>query len=85
MASRSAGCGRKKAIARRLVRLQGGLFGDAESVGDGVYELRFDIGPGYRAYYTIEQRKIIIMLRGGDKSTQKRDITKAKEMIAGPG
>ena len=72
----------QKAIAKRIVRLSGGLFGDAEPVGGKVSELKFHIGPGYRAYYTIQNRKIIIMLTGGDKSTQKRDIADAQEMVA---
>ena len=70
----------RRAIATRLVRAQSGLFGDSEPVGDGVSELRIHLGPGYRAYYTIIGRKLIVMLGGGDKNTQKRDIEKAKNL-----
>lgn len=54
-----------------------GNLGDHHSVGEGVSELRFSFGPGYRIYYGIEDKKIILLLCGGDKSTQKRDIKKA--------
>ncbi len=70
----------KIAIARRIDRAENGNFGDSESVGDGVFELRVDFGPGYRVYYLIKGNEIIILLCGGDKSSQKRDIAKAKEM-----
>jgi putative addiction module killer protein len=56
-----------------------GLFGDCKFIGDGVSELKIDVGVGYRVYYVIQNDKII-MLIGGDKSTQSRDIAKAKEM-----
>lgn len=72
----------QKAIAKRLVRVAAGLFGDHDSVGDGVSELRVHVGAGYRAYYTIRQQTVVFMVWGGDKSTQKRDITKAKEIAA---
>jgi len=69
-----------KAIVKRLLRAQSGLFGDCESVGGGVSELRVHVGPGYRAYFVIRGRKLIVMLCGGSKKTQKRDIERAKEM-----
>lgn len=72
----------QRAIATRLVRVAGGLFGHVETVGGGVSELKVDVGQGYRAYYTIRQRTVVFMLCGGDKSTQKRDIKRAKEMAA---
>lgn len=72
-----------EAIATRIVRVQSGLFGDHESVGDGVSELRIHYGPGYRLYYTLRERVIVILLVGGTKRTQKRDIRKAKELAAG--
>lgn len=68
------------AIARRIERAQGGNLGDVKSVGESVYEMRIDIGPGYRLYYTMRGDEIIILLVGGDKSTQQRDIDKAIEM-----
>ena len=60
--------------------MQLGAVGDAKSVGDGVMELRFDFGPGYRVYYTERGGEIVILLAGGDKSTQERDIEKAKKL-----
>ena len=68
------------AITKRLGRVKLGNFGDVASVGNGVSEMRFFIGPGYRLYYVIRGRKIIVMLCGGDKSTQEKDINKAKEL-----
>lgn len=67
-------------IARRIVRVQSGLFGDAKPVGDGVIELRVHHGPGYRLYFVQRQQVVIILLCGGDKSSQSRDIARAKEM-----
>jgi len=68
------------AIAKRLDRAITGNFGNVAPVGEGVSEMRFFIGPGYRLYYVIRYGKIIVMLCGGDKSTQEKDIKKAKEM-----
>jgi putative addiction module killer protein len=68
-------------IARRLDRLAEGNFGDAKSVGGGVSELRFAFGPGYRIYYTIRGRVVVILLFGGDKRSQARDIKRAIEMV----
>ena len=70
----------KVRIAVRIRRMQFGNFGDAKSVGDGVSELRFAFGPGYRVYFTERNDEIIILLAGGDKSTQRRDIEKAKQL-----
>lgn len=66
-------------IERRLERLEKGNFGDVRSVGNGVSELRIDYGPGYRVYFGQLETKIVILLCGGDKSTQVQDITKAQE------
>lgn len=65
-------------IAQRLSRLRDGHFGDAKPVGQGVVELRIRAGPGYRVYLTKQGDTIVILLCGGDKGTQKRDIVKAK-------
>ncbi len=69
----------KKRIAARITRLQAGLYGDCEPVGEGVSELRLFFGPGYRIYFGESKKNIVILLCGGDKSTQKRDIKRAKE------
>ncbi len=65
-------------IARRIERMAGGNFGDHKSVGEGVSELRVQLGPGYRVYYTQRGRQIVVLLCAGDKSSQRRDISKAK-------
>jgi len=67
-------------IARRLERAETGNLGDIKSVGGSVYEMRIDLGPGYRLYYTMRGNELIILLMGGDKSTQQSDIDKAIEM-----
>jgi len=67
-------------IAARIRRVSVGNFGDVKSVGDGVYELRIDYGPGYRVYFTRRGQEIVILLCGGDKSTQTRDIEAAKRI-----
>jgi putative addiction module killer protein len=72
----------REAVATRIVRAQSGLFGDVERVGDKVTEMRLHMGPGYRVYFTIEGRVLIILLCGGEKRTQKRDIKKAKALAA---
>ena len=68
-------------IAQRIVRLQAGLIGDARSVGDSVSELRIDHGPGYRLYFVRKGLVVIILLCGGDKASQKRDIKRAKALV----
>jgi putative addiction module killer protein len=65
-------------ISTRLARIRGGNFGDSKSVSNGVYELRIKWGPGFRVYYGKRGRTVVILLCGGDKSTQKKDIKKAK-------
>lgn len=67
-------------IDDRLKRLAGGNAGDTKSVGDGVQELRLHFGPGYRIYYMWRDGMLIILLNGGVKSTQARDIAKAKTL-----
>ncbi|OGB83585.1 addiction module killer protein [candidate division TM6 bacterium RIFCSPHIGHO2_12_FULL_32_22] len=66
-------------VRTRLERVRLGNFGDVKSLKDGVYELRIDFGSGYRIYFGKQGRSIIILLVGGDKRSQKRDIEKAKE------
>lgn len=69
----------RRAILKRVGRLEYGLYGDCEPVGEGVSELRLFIGPGYRVYFGEEADHIIVLLCGGDKSTQDKDIKTAKE------
>jgi len=64
-------------IVSRLDRLKAGLLGDWKSVGEGVYELRIDYGPGYRVYYAQDGEALIILLCGGDKRSQAKDIERA--------
>jgi putative addiction module killer protein len=70
----------KARIEARLDRLQDGNAGDAEPVGEGVSELRLHFGSGWRVYYTDRHGQIILLLAGGNKSTQKRDIKLALEL-----
>lgn len=65
-------------INARLLRMEAGNMGDTAPVGEGVSELRIHYGPGYRVYFV--QRGSVILLCGGDKSTQPRDIKRAKQM-----
>lgn len=68
----------QKRIQTRIDRLEAGNLGDYRSVGDGVSELRFQFGPGYRVYFGESDNTIIVLLCGGDKSSQARDIEQAK-------
>ena len=71
----------KARIVSRLISVELGNFGDSQSVGEGVSELRFHFGPGYRVYYTLRGNVLVYVLGGGSKSTQKRDIAKAKTIV----
>ena len=64
-------------ILARIERMASGNPGDVKAVGEGVSELRIDVGPGYRVYYKTHGREVVILLAGGDKSTQTRDIKTA--------
>jgi putative addiction module killer protein len=70
----------KVAIARRIDRAAAGNWGDVKSVGDGVSELRVDLGPGYRVYFTLRGEVVIVLLVGGDKGSQDADIRRAKKL-----
>lgn len=72
----------KGRIVARIERVQLGNFGDAKSVGDGVHELRMDFGPGYRVYFTRRGERIILLLCGGDKGGQSRDIARARQIAS---
>jgi putative addiction module killer protein len=67
------------AVDRRINRLELGNFGDHKFCRDGVWELRVDVGPGYRIYYAVAGRQIILLLCAGDKRTQDSDIDRACE------
>ena len=69
-------------IAQRILRLQSGLMGDVKPIGRGVSELRIDHGPGYRVYFVQRGQVLIILLCGGDKRTQRRDIGRAQALAA---
>ena len=75
------------AVAERIKRLSFGLLGDFKAIGDGVIELRIDFGAGWRLYYTHVGRaqpgaQIVVLLAGGSKRTQKKDIRRAKALAA---
>ena len=76
--------GRQRILAR-VTRLAFGNPGDVKSVGDGVSEMRVPHGPGYRVYFTQRGELLVVLLIGGDKSSQDRDIAKAKRLAAGLG
>ncbi len=69
-------------LARRLDRVMQGNLGDVRSVGDGVFEMREHFGAGWRMYYIQREQVLIVMLGGGDKSTQSADIAKAVKLAA---
>jgi putative addiction module killer protein len=70
----------KIAIARRIDRAAAGNLGDVKAVGDGVSELRVDVGAGYRVYFIMRGGVVIVLLAGGDKSSQNADIRRAKKL-----
>ena len=68
------------AIAKRLVRIELGNLGDVKPVGGGVSELQIHYGPGFRLYFHIRGNQVVLLLCGGDKSSQRRDIELAKQL-----
>ena len=75
----------KRAQAQILVRIdrvEEGNFGDNRSVGGGVSELRVNVGQGYRIYYTVRRRRVVFLLCGGDKASQRQDIRLAQQMAS---
>lgn len=68
----------RRRILQRIFRLQSGNYGDCKSLKEGVYELRLMFGAGYRVYFGEDGETIVVLLCGGDKSTQKKDIVQAK-------
>lgn len=69
-------------IAARIRHAEAGNLGDCKPVGGGLSEMRVDIGPGYRLYFTLRGKVVIILLCGGDKSTQPRDIRRAQRIAS---
>lgn len=72
----------KAAILNRIDRLALGNFGDVKAVGEGLSELRIHHGPGYRLYFVRSGRQLILLLCGGDKSSQRADIARARDIAA---
>ena len=70
----------QKVILKRIRTMSLGTLGDVQSLNDGLFEARIHYGPGYRLYFVNQGSRIIILLCGGDKSTQKRDIARAREL-----
>ncbi|MBO7060295.1 MAG: type II toxin-antitoxin system RelE/ParE family toxin [Fibrobacter sp.] len=73
----------KAHVLSRLTQVEGGNLGDFKSVGNGVLEMRINYGPGYRLYFAKDGETIVILLIGGDKSSQDQDIVKAKNIWQG--
>jgi putative addiction module killer protein len=68
------------AVHRRIERAKKGNLGDVKSIGDSISEMRIDMGPGYRLYFTMREQTLIFLLCGGDKHTQNADIKRAREL-----
>lgn len=72
----------KAKVITRIQRLAAGNPGDVQPVGGGISKLRIDFGPGYRVYFMRRGLQVVVLLCGGDKSSQRRDIERAKEIAA---
>ena len=68
-------------LLARFERIQNGNFGDFKPISHNLFELRFFFGSGVRIYYTVRQNKIVLLLVGGDKSSQRKDIEKATQLL----
>ena len=77
---RPHGCEGRARVLARIERLAGGNPGDVQPVGEGVSELRVDYGPGYRVYFKRRGSRLVILLAGGDKRSQARDIKRAQRL-----
>lgn len=75
--------GARARIVNRIENVRRGTFGDAKSLGGGLWELRVDYGPGYRIYYTRQGDMVVLLLAGGNKSSQSRDIARARALMEG--
>src|SRR5882724_11170185 len=72
----------QRRIAERIARARDGNLGKMRSLGEGLMEMKIDHGPGYRVYFTYDGPLLIVLLVGGDKSSQDRDIHRAREVAA---
>lgn len=79
--SRLKDAGLKNRILARLSRVESGNFGDNKQLGSELFELRFFFGSGLRIYYTVRSSRVVLLLVGGDKSSQTKDIEKAIELL----
>ena len=73
--------GARVRILNRIENVRRGTFGDTKSLGGGLWELRVDYGPGYRIYYTRQGEAVVFLLAGGNKSSQSRDISRARMLM----
>ena len=71
----------KNKILVRLARIENGNFGNIKQLTSNLFELKLVYGPGYRIYYTIQDNIVVLLINGGDKSSQQKDIKKAKELL----
>ena len=71
----------RKRINQRILRIEEGNFGDHKKLSEDISELRFDFGKGYRIYYTEINGKVVLLINGGDKSEQSKDIEKAQKLL----
>ncbi len=71
----------KIAIARRIERIKKGNFGDHKRIDTHLWELCLSLGAGYRVYYTIRENRVVLLVNGGDKSTQQKDINTARTLL----
>jgi len=71
----------KVAIIKRVARMEVGLFGDCKSSREGIWELKIDVGAGYRVYYAHVGNRVILLTSGGDKKSQNRDIERAVNLL----
>jgi len=71
----------KNKVLARLARVENGNFGDVKQLAEDLFELRYFIAGGIRIYYTIQLNIVVLLLNGGDKESQKKDIKKAKQLL----
>lgn len=72
----------KNKILARLTRVENGNFGDHKQLSNNLFELRFFFGSGFRVYYTLRNSQLVLLVKGGDKASQAKDIEKAKQILS---